>query len=306
MKTNTFYQILTGTILTITIVTNTQAQNVGVNSTGTAPNAAAIMDLNTGNTFTSPNGKGLMVPNVAITSTTDAVTIASPPTSLLIYNTANAGTYPTSVSPGYYYNSGTSASPLWTRLQTVTGAVSFPYENRFYPAGNNCSAAYYIMNSSNYGPGTYGDNNNPYSNYSDTYYTTTPASIPAFYGVWYVSWTATATTQFVGYTGWAMVENQYNGAVNSTVLPSAPTIGLYFYKYTPTSGNTGTLAGTLIASGTISISKSFVPEAMVFSPASPVTLNKGDIIIGYATSSNCPYVGTTYSIIDLMGTIQFQ
>jgi hypothetical protein len=83
------------------------AQNVGVNSTGATPTASSILDLNTGNTFTSPNGKGLLPPNVALTSITDAVTITAPATSLLVYNTATAGISPNNVVPGYYYWNGT-------------------------------------------------------------------------------------------------------------------------------------------------------------------------------------------------------
>lgn len=61
------------------------AQNVGINTAGATPDASAILDLNTGNTYSSPNGKGLLIPNVALANATDAVTIASPSTSLLVY-----------------------------------------------------------------------------------------------------------------------------------------------------------------------------------------------------------------------------
>lgn len=89
---------------------------IGVNNTATNPNPSAVLDLNTGNTFTSPNGKGMLIPNVALTGTTDATTIASPATSLLIYNTTTAGSAPNNVVPGYYYNAGTPGSPNWTLL----------------------------------------------------------------------------------------------------------------------------------------------------------------------------------------------
>ena len=91
-------------------------QNVGINSTGASPAASTILDLNTGNTFTSPKGKGLLIPNVSLTSITDVTTVASPAISLLIYNTATAGTSPNNVIPGFYYFNGTN----WTRLQSST------------------------------------------------------------------------------------------------------------------------------------------------------------------------------------------
>lgn len=96
-----------------------QAQNLGVNATGATPNASSIIDLNTGNTFTSPNGKGLLPPNVALTSITDAVTVTSPAVSLLVYNSATVGTGSAAVVPGYYYWDGSK----WVRLQTSAGAA---------------------------------------------------------------------------------------------------------------------------------------------------------------------------------------
>ncbi len=82
------------------------AQNVGVNATGTTPNTSAILDLNTGNTFTNPNGKGLIVPNVLLTATNAANPVSAPATSLLVYNTTAAGAGATAVFPGYYYWDG--------------------------------------------------------------------------------------------------------------------------------------------------------------------------------------------------------
>lgn len=93
-------------ILALFISTAAFAQNVGVNSTGATPNPSAKLDLNTGNTFTSPNGKGILIPNVALTSITDAVTVNTPATSLFVYNTATAGVSPNNVVPGFYYWNG--------------------------------------------------------------------------------------------------------------------------------------------------------------------------------------------------------
>ena len=83
------------------------AQNVGVNATGTTPNSSSILDLNTGNTFTNPNGKGLIIPNVLLTATNAANPVTGPATSLLVYNTTAAGAGSTAVFPGYYYWDGT-------------------------------------------------------------------------------------------------------------------------------------------------------------------------------------------------------
>jgi hypothetical protein len=79
------------------------AQNVGVGTN--TPNASAVLDV-------SATNRGLLPPRVALTGTTDAITIASPATGLLVYNTATAGSAPNNVRPGYYYYTGSS----WYRV----------------------------------------------------------------------------------------------------------------------------------------------------------------------------------------------
>ncbi len=80
------------------------AQNVGINPGGTTPNASAILDLNTGNTYTGTNGKGLLIPNVTLSSTADATTIGNGNVnSLLVYNTTAAGAGATAVFANTYY-----------------------------------------------------------------------------------------------------------------------------------------------------------------------------------------------------------
>ncbi len=88
------------------------AQNVGINATGTPPNVSAGLDVD----FTT---KGLLIPRISLTSATDAVTIPSPATSLLVYNNGSGGLAPA----GYYYNAGTPVSPNWIKL-LVTGSPS--------------------------------------------------------------------------------------------------------------------------------------------------------------------------------------
>lgn len=68
--------------------------------------------------------KGLLIPNVALTGTTDATTITTPAVSLLVYNTATI----IDVTPGYYYNSGTTGLPIWTRFVTTTLAIGDSYQ----------------------------------------------------------------------------------------------------------------------------------------------------------------------------------
>jgi len=85
------------------------AQNVGISSSsGFVPDASAGLDV-------SYTNKGILMPRVALTATNAVGPITSPATSLLVYNTATAGTAPNNVVPGYYYWNGTA----WILLTTT-------------------------------------------------------------------------------------------------------------------------------------------------------------------------------------------
>jgi len=86
-----------------------QTGNVGINSTGTAPHSAAMLDILSTN-------KGLLIPRVSLTTYTDVATISSPTTSLLVYNT-NASM--TNGGIGFWYDDVPSAK--WIRLSGGTG-----------------------------------------------------------------------------------------------------------------------------------------------------------------------------------------
>lgn len=84
------------------------AQNVAINSTGSAPDASSMLDV-------ASSSKGFLIPRVSLTSSTDASTISTPATSLLIYNTNTA----VANGKGYYFNNGTPASPVWVKFLVV-------------------------------------------------------------------------------------------------------------------------------------------------------------------------------------------
>ena len=105
------------------------SQNVGINATGSAPNSSAALDIDFSN-------KGILIPRIVLTSSTDAVTIISPATSLMVYNTGGA------LTAGYYYNSGTAGSPSWISFTTsatndcLTNCQAFTSNGTFtVPAG---------------------------------------------------------------------------------------------------------------------------------------------------------------------------
>jgi hypothetical protein len=81
---------------------------VGINYAGVAPNTSALLDIDAG----TGTKKGLLIPRIALVSSTDATTIAAPAATLMVYNLGTGGLTPA----GYYYNSGTSGSPVWVQL----------------------------------------------------------------------------------------------------------------------------------------------------------------------------------------------
>ncbi|MGE8432587.1 hypothetical protein [Chryseobacterium joostei] len=79
---------------------NFQAQ-VGINTT--TPNSSSVLDIVGSN-------KGLLIPRIALTGSSDTVTVPLPANSLMIYNTAAVN----DVQPGYYYWSITAGR--WTKV----------------------------------------------------------------------------------------------------------------------------------------------------------------------------------------------
>ena len=95
------------TLMSCILLISGYSQGVGIGTN--SPNGSSMLEINATN-------KGVLIPRVTLTGSTDATTIATPATSLLVYNTATTS----DVVPGYYYNSGTSGSPVWIRLNTST------------------------------------------------------------------------------------------------------------------------------------------------------------------------------------------
>lgn len=93
-----FFSALT---ISLAICQAVLSQNIGINSDGATPAASAMLDV-------VSTDKGLLLPRVALTATNSAGPVTSPATSLLVYNTATAGTSPNNVIPGYYYWNGTA------------------------------------------------------------------------------------------------------------------------------------------------------------------------------------------------------
>lgn len=129
------------------MIAGTKGQNLGIGPDTFDPDASAGVEMR----FTN---KGLLIPQVALTSATSASPITSPATSLLVYNTGTGGLTPA----GYYYNSGTPAAPVWVRFAT-TGLDGSGAATRvaFWSAANTLSSnanLYWDNTNSRLGVGT--------------------------------------------------------------------------------------------------------------------------------------------------------
>jgi hypothetical protein len=71
----------------------------------TTPDSSSILDVYSSN-------KGLLVPRIALTASNVAAPVNNPATSLMVYNTATAGTPPNNVVPGFYYWAGSRWYPV--------------------------------------------------------------------------------------------------------------------------------------------------------------------------------------------------
>ena len=124
------------------------------------PDASAKLEVNS-------TSKGLLIPQISLTGSSDATTIASPATSLLVYNTATTS----DVTPGYYYNAGTTTSPSWLRLNT--GASGVPYSGA--TGAVNLGAYDLTVNGITLGKGAGNISSNTASGYQALYSNTTGA-----------------------------------------------------------------------------------------------------------------------------------
>ncbi len=106
-------KILKTLFLTLVILTTYSINaQVSITTDGSSADGSAMLDIKS-------TDKGMLIPRVALTGTTDVTTIGSPATSLMVYNTTTTG----DVTPGFYYWNGTA----WTTM-----------------AGNSSSSSHYV------------------------------------------------------------------------------------------------------------------------------------------------------------------
>jgi hypothetical protein len=81
-----------------------------IGMTGNSPNKDAVLDLNT---TAGSATKGLLLPKIGLSSTNSTAPYSTHTSGMHVYNTNTAGSGLTQVTPGQYYNNGSS----WIRVQ---------------------------------------------------------------------------------------------------------------------------------------------------------------------------------------------
>jgi len=90
------------------------SQNVGISPSGAIPaNPAAGLDVNF-------NSQGLLVPRVALTTSTSFLPLAAHVPGMIVYNTVSIA----DVVPGLYYNDGVKWIPIFPKA-TITGDMLY-------------------------------------------------------------------------------------------------------------------------------------------------------------------------------------
>ena len=122
------------------------SQGVGINSTGAAPDASAMLDV-------VASARGLLIPRVSLISNTDVATIASPATSLLVYNTNASMT--NGNGTGFYYWNGTVWLPIGYTSNSggpcQVSAITNELDGAGAPcAGTACGAAMSLLSCSTF------------------------------------------------------------------------------------------------------------------------------------------------------------
>lgn len=124
MKRDCFKSCFLSFVLFLSIGSTFAQQGIGTNK----PNKSSVLDL-------SSNTKGLLMPRVSLTSTTNFTPITGIPSnethtanSTMVYNIATSGSDNTAVKPGYYYwdQSSRLVTGKWVRLTSNNDTDEVP------------------------------------------------------------------------------------------------------------------------------------------------------------------------------------
>jgi hypothetical protein len=122
-------KLLAGALFLLALFLNRgYSQSISINNTGTPPNSSSMLDVQS-------SSKGILLPRINLTSTSDATTIPSAATSLLVYNTNASITGGSGV--GFYYWSGTQWMKLITTAWNLNGNAGTDTSTNFFGTTDN-------------------------------------------------------------------------------------------------------------------------------------------------------------------------
>jgi hypothetical protein len=107
-----------------------KAQNVSINNTGFPPDVSAQLDV-------QANNKGMLIPRLALAATNSVSPVSNPAVSLLVFNTANAGSGNTAVSVGFYFWTGSQWQRLTQDAAWLNGGNTLSSNGSFGTLSNN-------------------------------------------------------------------------------------------------------------------------------------------------------------------------
>ncbi|GAA5086526.1 hypothetical protein GCM10023210_08490 [Chryseobacterium ginsengisoli] len=121
-------------VITLILLTSVQAKSqVKISNSSGTVNTESILELES-----SSNNKGFLLTRIALQSTTSASPLTAHSAGMIVYNTATAGSAPNNVTPGMYYNSGTS----WIKLSAKAPKIG-DIKNGFQTADHK---GWYLLN----------------------------------------------------------------------------------------------------------------------------------------------------------------
>lgn len=107
MKKHT--KIIALALVSFLVNENLNAQNIAINTTGTAANTSSMLDISSG----AGSNKGLLIPRVTSAQKTAMNPLPAAAQGLVVYQTDGV--------QGFYYNTSTTTTPTWNYVNPATG-----------------------------------------------------------------------------------------------------------------------------------------------------------------------------------------
>ena len=113
--------VFTGLLSAASLLATAQRTGMKIGDNPTIKAASAVLEIEAAN-------KGVLLPRVALTSTIDVVTVATPADALTIFNTATTTAGINDVTPGYYYWSAANSRWMSTAGSVLKSFLKYRFD----------------------------------------------------------------------------------------------------------------------------------------------------------------------------------